>query len=228
MFSDSDQTPAPPTETATVGFVDLAGFSAITEVYGDTPAVAMLELFESLVGEALGEYGPPVKWIRDEAMVAFPGPEAALKVLGQLLPACRSEPELPLTRSALNHGPVVRRGGDLFGTTVNIASRIAALAEPGQLLATEPVAEAAGALGIATRALGPVSLRSVAHLVALYEIELAPAADPAWIDPVCKMHAPWAGFRREAPETPWFCSERCAEAYRLSPETYPTGAARAK
>lgn len=165
--------------------------------------------------------GPPVKWIGDEVMLSFPGPETAIEALGRLLPACRREPRLPLTRAGLNHGPVIRRGGDLFGSTVNIAARVTALASAGQLLATQPVAEAAGAAGIVVKDLGKVALRSVAGEVPLYEIELVQSPDPAWIDPVCKMHAPYATYRRADRVGPWFCSPRCEEAYRLSPETYP-------
>jgi adenylate cyclase len=223
MAAGSNRTGNAAGESATVAFVDLAGFSAIAEVYGDRAAIDVLELFESMVRDALAGHAPPIKWIGDEAMLAFPDPATALDVLGRLLPACRAEPRLPLTRSGLNHGPVIRRGNDLFGSTVNIAARIAALAGAGQLLATRPVADAASALGILVRDLGGVALRSVAHDVALYSIELAPAADPAWICPVCKMHAPYASFRKTDPEGPWFCSPRCAEAYRQSPETYAAG-----
>jgi adenylate cyclase len=210
---------------ATVAFVDLAGFSAITDVYGDASAIAILGRFEELVRLALGGVAPPIKWIGDEAMFGFPDPATALQVLGRLLPACRSEPRIPLTRTGLNHGPVLRRGNDLFGSTVNIAARIAALASPGQLLATEPVAKIAIASGIVARDMGTVALRSIADHVPLHSIELAPAFDPAWIDPVCKMHAPFAAFRRTAPTGPWFCSERCAEAFARSPEAYHRGSA---
>lgn len=75
--------------------------------------------------------------------------------------------------------------------------------------------------GILVRDLGTVALRSVVGEIPLYEIELAPSADPAWIDPVCKMHAPYASYRRAAPRGPWFCSPGCEEAYRKSPQTYP-------
>jgi class 3 adenylate cyclase/YHS domain-containing protein len=205
---------------ATVAFVDLAGFSAITDVYGDVSAIAVLGRFEELVRQALGGLGPPIKWIGDEAMFGFPDPATALQVLGRLLPACRSEPRIPLTRTGLNHGPVLRRSNDLFGSTVNIAARIAAFASPGQLLATQAVAQIAMASGIVAREIGNVALRSIADHVPLYSIELAPAFDPAWIDPVCKMHAPYEAYRRATPTGPWFCSDRCAEAYRRSPEVY--------
>jgi adenylate cyclase len=207
--------------SATVAFVDLAGFSAIADVHGDASAIAVLEVFEAMVREALSGYEPPIKWIGDEAMLAFPEPEIAIQALGKLLPACRKEPRLPLTRAGVNHGPVIRRGSDLFGSTVNIAARIAALASPGQLLATQSVSGTAAADGILVRDLGKTALRSVADEISLYAIELAPVADPTWIDPVCKMHAPYAPYQRASSGGPWFCSPRCEEAYRKSPQTYP-------
>jgi adenylate cyclase len=221
MDRDTSQTQSSASASATVAFIDLAGFSAIADVYGDAAAIDILELFEGMVREALSNYEPPIKWIGDEAMLSFPEPEIAIQALGTLLQACRKEPRLPLTRTALNHGPVIRRAGDLFGSTVNIAARIAALAGPGQLLATQSIAETAAAKGIQVRGLGKMALRSVADEVPLYEIELAPSPDPAWIDPVCKMHAPYSSYRRAAPDGPWFCSPRCEEAYRKSPQTYP-------
>jgi adenylate cyclase len=207
-------------ESATVSFIDLAGFSAITDVYGDSTAVAMLELFEGMVGRALEDDAPPIKWIGDEVMLSFPDPKAAIRALGNLLPACRDDPRLPLTRTALHHGPVIRRASDLFGSTVNIAARMSALAAPGQLLASQPVADAAAAEGILVRDLGQTSLRSLPDQIRLYEIHLTPTPDPAWIDPVCKMHAPYAVFQRAAPSGPWFCSKQCEEAYFRSPQTY--------
>lgn len=207
---------------ATVAFVDLAGFSAIADVFGDLAAIGILDIFESLVGDALSAgHEAPIKWIGDEVMLAFPEPQVALQVLGALLPACRNETRLPLTRTALHHGPVLRRGSDIFGSTVNVAARMAALASPGQLLATATVADAATAEGIVVRELGKKALRSVAREVAIFAIELAPAVDPAWIDPVCKMHAPYSAFLRACPIGPWFCSPACADAYRRSPQTYP-------
>jgi adenylate cyclase len=221
MEKDTSPTQSSNSAQASVAFIDLAGFSAIADVYGDAAAISVLEIFENMVREALSGHGPPIKWIGDEAMLAFPEPEVAIQALGALLQACRKEPRLPLTRTGVNHGPVIRRGSDLFGSTVNIAARIASLASPGQLLATQPIAVIAAGKGILVRDLGKVALRSVAGEVSLYEIELAPSPDPVWIDPVCKMHAPYSAYRRANSDGPWFCSPRCQEAYRKSPQTYP-------
>lgn len=219
-LDDGVSPPAGQMDVATVAFVDLAGFSAIADVFGDRAALAVLEVFEDLVALHSGADGRLVKWIGDEAMLAFPDPDSALVAFGRLLPACRSDDRIPLTRTALHHGPVIARRADLFGATVNIAARMSTIAKPGELLSTGPVAEAATRLGIETRALGPTTLRSMQEEVPLFAIGLTEAADPAWIDPVCKMHAPYAAFQREKPAGPWFCSPRCEEAFKRSPQTY--------
>ena len=220
MDQDASVSRTPVYDSATVAFIDLAGFSAITDVYGDSAALAILDVFEGMVHSALEDHAPPIKWIGDEVMLSFPGPDIAIRAIGKLLLACRDEPLLPLTRTALHHGPVVRRANDLFGSTVNISARIAALAGPGQLLATRPVAMAASAEGILVRDLGETALRSLPDKVSLFEIQLAPTPDRAWIDPVCKMHAPYSIFQRAVPDGPWFCSKPCEEAYLQSPATY--------
>jgi hypothetical protein len=89
------------------------------DVHGDAAAIRVQKRFEAFVHDALGAHGPPITWIGDEAMFGFVDPATALEMLGRLLPACRSEPDIPLTRTGLNHGPVLRRSYDLFGSTVN-------------------------------------------------------------------------------------------------------------
>jgi adenylate cyclase len=220
MDQDTPVSRTPVYESATVAFIDLAGFSAITDVYGDSAAIAMLDIFEGMVNSALDGHAPPIKWIGDEVMLSFQDPQIAIKALGKLLSACRAEPLLPLTRTAVHHGPVVRRGNDIFGSTVNISARLAALAGPGQLLATKTVAVAASTAGILVRDLGDTALRSLPDKVSLFEILLAPTPDRVWIDPVCKMHAPYSTFQRAVPGGPWFCSKFCEEAYLRSPQTY--------
>lgn len=206
--------------SAAIAFVDLAGFSAITDVFGDRAALAVLDAFEELVTASLKQEGRLVKWIGDEVMLAFPDPDAALRALARLLPACRADARLPLTRAGVHYGPVIPRGTDFFGATVNIASRITASTSAGRVLATQPIAEVAEANGVSVQALGPMSLRSVAEKLPLFSIQMAEAVDAAWIDPVCKMHAPYSAYARSRPAGYWFCSPQCETAFKRSPETY--------
>ena len=203
---------------AVIAFIDLAGFSASTDVYGDERALAMLHIFENIVHESLGATAP-IKWIGDEVMLAFDDCPTALSLLGALLSQCREEPRIPLTRTGIHSGTVLRRGGDVFGSTVNIASRLTTLAGPGELLTSEPMAEAARAAGVAVEDRGLHQIRSILTPIRVFSIAVAPAADPRWIDPVCKMHAPLDAYQKADGEK-WFCSTRCAEAYARNPDVF--------
>jgi adenylate cyclase len=67
LEKEFDPTPSSASASATVAFIDLAGFSAIADVYGDAAAITVLEIFENMVRQALSSYAPPIKWIGDEA-----------------------------------------------------------------------------------------------------------------------------------------------------------------
>ena len=78
---DAEESRMPAEAMATVAFVDLAGFSAIADVYGDASAIDVLEIFEGMIRDALRGHAPPVKWIGDEVMLSFPGPDPAIQAL---------------------------------------------------------------------------------------------------------------------------------------------------
>ena len=70
-------------------------------------------------------------------------------------------------------GPVVVQGGDYFGRTVNLASRVAARAQAGQILVTEPVAAAVGGDGVRFTKLGDLRLKGFAAPVRVLEARRA-------------------------------------------------------
>lgn len=56
----------------TVAFVDLAGSSAIADLFGDAAALKIVDQFADIVRSAIEGQGEVVKWIGDEAMLSFP------------------------------------------------------------------------------------------------------------------------------------------------------------
>ncbi len=63
--------------------------------------------------------------------------------------------------------------GDYYGSTVNVASRIADHAGPGEVMVSQAVADASVAAGVAFRDVGPVELKGVAGAVRLYAVSRA-------------------------------------------------------
>jgi adenylate cyclase len=150
-------------------FLDLAGYTRLTEEQGDAAAAALAETLAVLVNRSAREHGGvPVKWLGDGVMVQFREPAGAvLSALGMVeqLP----QAGLPPVHVGVAAGPVVVQGGDFFGRTVNLAARIAAQASPGQVLVSQGVAESAPPEGVRFVELGELRLKGFARPVRLLE-----------------------------------------------------------
>ena len=204
----------------TFGFIDLAGFTALTEAHGDADAVALLDRFGAIATDALGPGDRLVKTIGDAVMLAFAGPDAAISATTRLFTALAGT-DLPVARAGLHHGAAIEHNGDYIGATVNLAARVAGQAHGAQVLATTEVAEAARRQGVSVVDLGCFELRNIAERVELYQIEVCPDAAGSVIDPVCRMQvrrADAAGRLRHGERDFWFCSLECAAAFTANPD----------
>jgi class 3 adenylate cyclase len=154
-------------------FLDLVGYTRLTEERGDQVAAALAERLGVLVDRSSREHaGVPVKWLGDGVMVHFRDPAgavlAALQMVEQL-PAAG----LPPVHVGVAAGPVVVQGGDYFGRTVNLAARIAAHASASRVLVNERVAESASPEGVAFVGGEEVRLEGFARPVRLLEARRA-------------------------------------------------------
>src|SRR4051794_23577000 len=120
----------------TFAFVDLSGFTALTEAHGDDEAVATLGRFREITQEALGPTDVLVKTIGDAVMLAFSDPGLAVAALRRLFDDALADPNMLLLRAGAHSGSAIADGNDYFGGAVNLAARVAAHASGGQLLVT--------------------------------------------------------------------------------------------
>jgi adenylate cyclase len=104
--------------------------------------------------------------VGDEVLfVCSPGANAAAIAL-EIPRALKEDAMLPPVRVGMATGPVVGRLGDVFGTTVNRASRLTAVAQPGTVLVdVATVHSLAGVTGVEVRQLRGRSLRGIGHVV---------------------------------------------------------------
>jgi adenylate cyclase len=149
-------------------FLDLAGYTRLTEEQGDRAAAALATSLADLVEQvSLPHGGQPVKWLGDGVMFHFKRPGqgvvAALEMVERTPRA-----GLPPAHVGLHAGPVVFQDGDYFGRTVNLAARIAAHAGPGQVLVSDQVVAECGDGGLSFDPIGPVPLKGVADPVRLH------------------------------------------------------------
>jgi adenylate cyclase len=122
-------------------FVDLCGFTAFTEHFGDERTVVVLASFRTRVREIAARRGVRVtKWMGDGAMLSSPDTQAVVSMVLEL--GCTTPETVPLAiRAGVSRGPVIMfEGDDYIGRATNVASRLCDAAAPGQVLATREVA----------------------------------------------------------------------------------------
>ena len=111
--------------------------------------------------------GEPIKWLGDGVMFLFkdpgPGVLAAIEMVAGV-----AEAGLPPAHVGLHAGPVVFQEGDYYGQTVNVASRIAEYARPGEVLVSQEVVDASTGAGVMFREIGPIELKGVSGAMVLY------------------------------------------------------------
>jgi adenylate cyclase len=149
-----------------VGFADLRNFTALTRSWTEAELRKVLEDFESTANDVIYEHrGRVVKTIGDEVLFVADRPADAATIALELVDAIEAEPELPSLRVGLAAGPVVLRFGDVYGSTVNIASRLTTLAHPGSVLVDRVMAERLGDdERFSLRSKRPESVRGFSHL----------------------------------------------------------------
>jgi adenylate cyclase len=210
-------------ETAGVAFVDLAGFTALTEAHGDEEAADLVERFVAMAHNECADGDRVVKSIGDAVLLLSPSGPAAAGLAERVMRRCTDEPGFPLVRGGVHSGPIVERTGDVFGTTVNVAARIASHAYGGQLLVSEDVrTQLVGEPGDVID-LGEFEFRNLTDPVHLYEIPLGLDTGHAGIDPVCRMRVEreHAGGRLRYQGTDyWLCSLACAARFAANPAAF--------
>lgn len=208
-----------------VMFVDLAGFTLLTEAMGDTAAAAVIERFSDLVREAASDGdGRVLKQIGDEFMLVFPSGEAAVRCGLSILASSAAETEFPGLHLGAHVGEALYREGDYLGTTVNVAARVATEARRGQFLVTDAVRVDARSVDDAIFVpVGQRSLKGLSDEIVLFEVAPRATTQPRSIDPVCGMSVDpttcdaslsWRG------EQLVFCSDRCLQRFVSAPDEY--------
>jgi class 3 adenylate cyclase len=129
-----------------VMFTDIARSTPLTETMGDEAWAKVLSSYREVVREHLAAHGGhEVGTQGDGFLCRFDQPDAAVDAAIELqrsLDQRRNDGAfLPDVRIGIHAGEAIDDNVDLVGNTVNLAARVMATAEPGEILVTEPVAD---------------------------------------------------------------------------------------
>ena len=165
-------------ESAVVLFADISGSTQLYDTMGDTQALETIGTCISVVSQAVTDNsGSVIKTIGDEVLATFPVSETAILAAASIVQAVgqafqEGGPKVEVS-IGLHFGQVLVEEGDVFGDTVNIASRLVKLANPGQVLTSQATVEKLPEeLSTKTRAIGTFPMKGKRDVMRVYEILL--------------------------------------------------------
>lgn len=126
-----------------VGFADMVGYTRLTRRLDERELGSILERFEEITAEMVAQHrGRVVKMIGDEVLFVADDPANAAEIALALTERTTADESLPTVRGGLAYGRVLSRYGDVYGSTVNLASRLTSVARPGTVLVDKALARA--------------------------------------------------------------------------------------
>ena len=216
-------------------FIDVSGFTALTETEGDERAVDVLTAFRALLRDICARRGVRIaKWLGDGVMLVCVETRPLLETVLELhyvVGEVSGPVQTVSIRSGITSGDVIlMEGDDYVGHCVNVASRLCDLAAPGEALATPSVMDHLPAWGLVTTQT-QVALRGVENPVPASSIQMACDGTDGARDPICGLPLTHDTAEEIAHDVRGavvlFCSPGCVDTWRRRPAVATRAAARA-
>ena len=207
-------------------FVDISGFTALTELEGDEEAVEVLTAFRALLREICSRRGVRIaKWLGDGVMLVCVETSPLLATILELHYVVRtvSSPAQTISiRSGTTSGDVIlMEGDDYIGHCVNVAARLCDLAAGGEALASPSVIGDLPRWGTVT-AHRDLELRGVEQPVIASSIGMPSQEVPHSLDPICGLPLTEATAENIADDARgfpvFFCSSECLDTWQRRPK----------
>ncbi|MGI8701800.1 MAG: adenylate/guanylate cyclase domain-containing protein [Nocardioidaceae bacterium] len=131
------------TSRATVGFADLVSFTRLTTGIAQDALADVVEGFESMCLDLVAARGGRViKTLGDSVLFVAATPRLGVDIAADVVEQIGADPALPDVHVGLATGPVVMRLGDVFGSPVNMASRLTGVARRNRVICDPATAAA--------------------------------------------------------------------------------------
>jgi adenylate cyclase len=163
MITDAEPIEDQPGVVRAVGFADLVSFTRLVRRLSERELARMVQRFEALASDVVTAHGGRViKTVGDEVLFVAIGVAPAAAIALDLVEAMAEDDVLPDVRVGMASGRVISRLGDVFGNTVNRASRLTAVARPRTVLVDDSIAASlASTSGFEMSALRRRNLRGI-------------------------------------------------------------------
>jgi class 3 adenylate cyclase len=152
-------------------FAQISGSAALFASQGDGPAAAAIGACHAGLKAAVEKHrGTLVKTMGDELIARFENADLALQAATAMQAFMRGNADQLALKVGFNVGPVIQEKQDVFGDTVNLAARMASMANPRQILTTrQAVDRLSPFLRSTCRSLYATTVKGKAEKISLYE-----------------------------------------------------------
>jgi adenylate cyclase len=158
-----------PERPPAISFVDISGYTSLTETHGDRTATETADRLRGLAEQsARAHQGTVVKLLGDGVMLHFENVDRGLAGVLELVD--RLETADLTAHAGVHAGPVIEHDRDYFGRTVNLAARVAGVAQGGEVVVTQAVKAAVESEGYLFDELSSVALKGITDEVVLYRV----------------------------------------------------------
>ena len=187
MLADAEDDHVPSAPPRVIGFADLVNFTALVRRMTERQLANLVQRFELLASDVVTTHGGRIiKTVGDEVLFVHSSPAAAAAIGLDLLDAMNEDELMPEVRVAMAYGSVVSRLGDVFGVTVNRASRLTSVTPSGRAYVDDELARQLGAVSgfrltpgrrRTLRGIGPVTPFELQRSIGARRAGPAPAQD---------------------------------------------------
>lgn len=202
---------------------DLSGYTALTDIHGGVSAAKIVNQYMELVNSSLCQDCNVVQRIGDQVVITSDYPLELAVTAQNLISAAMQQRHFLSVHAGLHYGAVYHEGGSLFGSTINVASRIMNIARHGQVLCSDSfIKSLPDNSPCQFSSAGKFRFKNVLHEMELFEM----ANDSKMcfhLDPVCHMLVDpdsedfvWSFRDKEY----YFCSSQCKELFINNPELF--------
>jgi adenylate cyclase len=218
----------------TFAFLDLSGFTALTESEGDEQAVAVLGVFRAALRDICSRRAVRIaKWLGDGAMLVSVDTMPVVAAALEMKSAIDAAPEPVTIKCGVTTGTVILlEGDDYIGHAVNVAARLCDLAVGHEVLAVSSVVPELPPWAM-VEAADELAVRGLEQPIDIVRLCLPESGPDTLPDPVCRIpltHATAVARRHDGDGRELlFCAESCAEMWeqrRRSSSEIETGSIR--
>jgi adenylate cyclase len=202
----------------TFAFLDLSGFTALTETEGDERAVAVLAVFRAALRDICSRRAVRIaKWLGDGAMLVSVDTMPLVAATLEMKAAIDIAPDPVTIKCGVTTGTVILlEGDDYIGHAVNVAARLCDLAVGHEVLAVASVVPELPPWATVETA-HEIAVRGLEQPIEVVRVGLPKPGPDSQPDPVCRIpltHATAVARRYDgAGREVLFCAESCAEMW---------------